>query len=141
MKRKLKMKWWYIPVCVLLVGTGFVSGRYAGAASGTPGSEGDPLVTLSYLEGRLEGQNGGGKRIKLEKGQKLTGEPGTVLILLGGSATATGDALVDVTEGCGAKEDTSLFPYHSYVVTEKTAGCEALSGCTIFVSGEYGVKR
>lgn len=140
MKRKLKMKWWYIPVGMLLVGAGFVSGRYAGAASGTPGSEGDPLVTLSYLEGRLEGQNGSGKRIKLEKGQRVTGNQGTVLILIGGSATVTGDGLADVTEGCAAQEDTSLFPYHSYVVTDETAGCEALSGCTFFVSGEYGLK-
>ncbi len=138
---KRKMKWWYVPVCVLLVGTGFVSGRYAGAAPGTPGSEGDPLVTLSYLEKRLQGNSAVSAKVKLEKGQRLTGTPGTTLILLGGSVTAAGNGLIDVTEGCMAKEETSLFPYHSYVVTEEGAGCEALSGCTVFVSGEYKVKK
>jgi len=138
---KRKMKWWYVSVCVLLVGTGFISGRYAGATSGTPGSEGDPLVTLSYLEERLQGDGAVSEKVKLEKGQRLTGTPGTTLILLGGSVTATGNGLVDVTEGGMAKEETSLFPYHSYIVTEEGTGCEALSGCTIFVSGEYRVKR
>lgn len=137
---KRKMKWWYVPVCVLLVGTGFISGHYAGAASGTPGSEGDPLVTLGYLEKRLEGQNNNGRKVKLEKGQVLAGSPGTNLILLGGSVTAEGSGLVDVTEGNVAKEDTSLFPYHSYIVTEEGSGCAALSGCTVFVCGNYKIK-
>lgn len=137
---KRKMKWWYIPVCLCLLGIGFVSGHYAGATSGTPGSEGDPLVTLGYLEKRLEGQTNTGRKVKIEKDQVLTGTPGTSLIVLGGSVTAAGNGLIDVTEGNVAKDGTSLIPYHSYIVTEEGDGCEALSGCTVFVCGKCEIK-
>lgn len=137
---KRRVKWWYVLGCVALVGVGFFSGHYAGAASGTPGTAGDPLITLSYLEGRLAGQNSSGEKVRLTKGQVLVGSPGTNLIVLGGSVTAAGSGLVDVTQGTAAEENTSLFLYHSYIVTEEDTGCEALSGCTVFVCGEYEMK-
>ena len=116
----------------------FFTGHSAGAASKTPGTTGDPLITLSYLEERLSGSES--ERVQLKKGQSLTGELGTGIIVLGGSVTAAGDGLVDVTAGEKAEEDTSLFLYHSYIVTEKDGGCEALGGCTVLVSGEYEIK-
>ena len=47
-----------------------------------------------------------------------------------------GAGLVDLTEGRLTEEDTSLFMYHNYIVAEETSGCEALSSCTLLVSGE-----
>lgn len=126
-------------VAVLVLGA-FFTGHSAGAASKTPGTTGDPLITLSYLEERLSGVGSVSERVQLKKGQSLTGEIGTGIIVLGGSVTAAGDGLVDVTAGEKAEEDTSLFLYHSYVITEKDGGCEALSGCTVLVSGEYELK-
>lgn len=126
-------------VAVLLAGA-FLTGHYAGAASKTPGSTGDPLITLSYLEGRLAQTGGTVQKVQLGKGQTLTGQQGTGIIVLGGSVTAAGNGLVDVTEGSLAEPDTSMFLYHSYIVAEKGSGCEALSGCTVLVSGEYVIK-
>lgn len=126
-------------VAVLVCGA-FFTGHSAGAASKTPGTSGDPLVTLSYLEERLIGTGGSTERVQLKQGQTLTGATGTGIIVLGGSVTAAGDGLVDVTAGEKAEGDTSLFLYHSYIVAEKNGGCEALSGCTLLVCGEYKVK-
>ena len=129
-----------IGVAVLVAGA-FFTGHSAGAASKTPGSTGDPLVTLSYLEERLGMAQGEVQKVQLSRGEVLTGKPGTEIVVLGGSVTATGSGLVDVTEGSLAEADTSLFLYHSYIATETSSGCEALSTCTVLVSGEYAVKR
>lgn len=124
----------------LLVAVAFFTGHYAGAASKTPGSQGDPLITLGYLEGRLEEIGGGMQKVQLGKGEVLTGETGTGIVVLGGSVTAAGVGLVDLTDGKLTEEDTSLFLYHNYIVAEGTSGCEALSSCTLLVSGEFEVK-
>lgn len=125
---------------VLLVVCAFVTGHYAGAASKTPGGAGDPLITLGYLEERLTGVGGSMQRVQLGKGEILTGEAGTGIVVLGGSLTAEGAGLVDLTEGKLTEEDTSLFLYHNYIVAEDISGCEALSSCTLLVSGEYVIK-
>ncbi len=124
----------------VLVGGAFVSGHYAGAASKTPGTAGDPLVSLSYLEERLGATQGGARKVQLSKGQRLVGKEGTGIVVLGGSVTAAGDGLVDLTAGALAEKDTSMFLYHNYIVAEASSGCEALSMCTLLVSGEYAVK-
>lgn len=125
---------------VMLIAVAFFSGHYAGASSKTPGGSGDPLVTLGYLEGRLAENEGGYRKVQLRKGEVLTGETGTGIVVLGGSMTAEGAGLVDLTEGKLTEEDTSLFIYHNYIVAEGMAGCEALSSCTLLVSGEFDVK-
>ncbi len=125
---------------VLLIAGAFVTGHSAGAASKEPGSTGDPLVTLSYLESRLGESAGVSEKLQLKKGERLLGEPGSSIIVLGGSVTAAGTGLVDVTEGCLAEEDTSLFLYHCYIASEKNSGCEALSAATVLVSGDYKIK-
>ncbi len=127
-------------VAVLVLGA-FFTGHSAGAASKIPGTSGDPLVTLSYLEERLTGAGGTSERVQLKKGESLVGNIGTGIIVLGGSVTAAEDGLVDVTAGEKTEEDTSLFLYHSYIVTEENGGCRALSGCTLLVCGEYELKR
>lgn len=127
-------------LCGVLVAGAFWTGHYAGAAAKTPGSSGDPLITLSYLEGRLASGMGGYEKVMLDKGQIIQGEEGTGVVVLGGSVTAEGGSLVDLTQGSLTQEDTSLFLYHSYIVPEENVGCEALSACTLFVSGKYAIK-
>ena len=124
----------------LLVAGAFFTGHYAGAASKTPGSSGDPLITKGYLEGRLAGIHGTPQKVQLGRGDVLFGETGTGIVVLGGSLTASGAGLVDLTAGSLTEEDTSLFQYHSYIVAEGTAGCEALSSCTLLVSGEFEIE-
>jgi len=125
---------------VLLLAVAFFTGHYAGAAAKTPGSAGDPLVTLGYVEERLAGIGGSPQKVQLSRGDILEGKTGTGIVVLGGSLTATGAGLVDLTEGRLTEEDTSLFLYHNYIVAEGMSGCEALSSCTLLVSGEYEVK-
>ena len=124
----------------VLAAVAFFSGHHAGAASKTPGSAGDPLVSLGYLEGRLAGMGGCPQKVQLTRGEILTGGTGTGIVVLGGSLTAAGTGLVDLTEGILTEEDTSLFLYHNYIVAEGTSGCEALSSCTLLVSGEFELK-
>ncbi|MGN1083838.1 MAG: hypothetical protein ACI4QX_02465 [Lachnospiraceae bacterium] len=124
---------------ILLLAAAFFSGHYAGAASKVPGGAEDPLITLSYLESRLT-EKGGYTTVYLKKGESLVGEAGTGMILLRGSATAAGNAVVDLTEGSLTAEDTSLFLYHSYIVPEENGGCIALSSCTLLVAGEYTLQ-
>lgn len=126
-------------MAVIVIAT-FFTGHYAGAASKTPGSAGDPIITLGYLEGRLAGIGGYSQKVQLSRGETLTGGTGTGIVVLGGSLTAEGTGLVDLTEGRLTEEDTSLFLYHNYIVAEGTAGCEALSSCTLLVSGEFEVN-
>ena len=133
-------RWMLGGLAAVLVLVAFATGHYAGAASKTPGSAGDPLVTLGYLEKRLAAQAGTMEKVELKKGECLTGAEGTGFILLGGSVTAAGGDLVDLTQGSLTRENTSMFLYHNYIVTAAGAGCEALSACTLFVSGEYTVK-
>lgn len=125
---------------VLLLAGAFCTGHYAGAASKTPGSTGDPLITLSYLEGRLEAQTGGYKKVRLNKGETLLGGEGTGIVVLGGSVIATGGGLIDLTGGTLTEEDTSMFLYHNYVAAEENVGCEALAACTLLVTGEYTIE-
>lgn len=138
MKKKHKLLA-IIGVGILTVGA-FLSGHYAGAASAMPGSEGDPLITLSYLESRLGTAGGGAEVVQLAKGKNLTGEPGTGIVVVKGSVTAAGENLVDVTEGSLTEEDTSLFLYHNYIAAERGSGCEALSTCTLLVFGDYTIR-
>lgn len=128
-----------VGIPLMLVGA-FLTGHFAGAASKTPGTTGDPLITLSYLEERLAESGGAFEQLQLSKGQTLTGQPGTRIVVLGGSVTATGSGVVDLTEGSLTEKDTSMFLYHSYIVPEEGAGCEALSACNLLVSGDYKVK-
>lgn len=125
----------------ILIAGAFVSGHYAGAASKTPGSTGDPLITLSYLEERLGQTQGGVQKVMLKKGQTLEGVQGTGIVVLGGSVTAEGSGLVDLTAGSLTENGTSMFSYHNYIIAEDDAGCQALSGCTLLVSGKYTVKE
>ena len=129
-----------IGVAVLMAGA-FFTGHSAGAASKTPGSAGDPLITLSYLEGRLAETGGYSQSVQLSKGQTLVGQQGTGILVLGGSVTAAGGGLVGLTAGSLAEKDTSLFVYHSYIVPEENFGCEALSACTLLVFGGYTIKQ
>jgi len=124
---------------VLLLCVAFFSGRHAGAASKTPGSVGDPLITLSYLEGRLTEQ-GGYTVVTLKKGQSVLGAVGTEIVMLSGSATAKDGGVVDLTEGSLTEADMSLFLYHNYIVPEENGGCMALSSCTVLLRGEYTVQ-
>ena len=111
-----------------------VSALLMGAAiAADPGSEGDPLVTLSYLnsvflpkvEQIAREQAGGGSSgkftlVELAPGKKLTGTLGCELLLRVGSATcsaASSPGLIDETDGSVLEHGGALQKNHLYMMT------------------------
>lgn len=113
----------------------FCSGMTVGAATNEPGSASDPLITLSYLEKRLEHAGSGYECITLKKGETLFLSQGAQVILYTGSAKVSG-SLIDVTEGTLAQEGTKAVKYHSYLAPADESGFTADATCVIFLSGK-----
>lgn len=113
----------------------FCSGMTAGAATNEPGSSGDPLITLSYLEKEMEGIAAGYECITLKKGETLLLSQGAQLILYTGTAFTEG-ILIDITEGNLASDGTKVQKYHAYLVPADKSGFTAEGTCVIFLSGE-----
>lgn len=113
----------------------FCSGMTVGAATGEPGSAGDPLITVSYLEQKLEGIGSGYECITLKKGEKLSLVQGTAVILYTGNAKVYG-SLIDTTSGSLSAEGTAVQKYHSYLAPADESGFTAEGTCVIFLSGK-----
>lgn len=113
----------------------FCSGMTVGAATNEPGSAGDPLITLSYLEKEMEGITDGYECITLKKGETLFLAQGAQVILYTGTASIEG-SLIDTTEGNLATAGTKAQKYHAYLVPADESGFTAEGTCVIFLSGE-----
>lgn len=80
-----------------------------------PGSETDPVISLSYLETALSCQP-----VSLEGGEELRIEPGLGIILIEGSCGLISpeggrSRITDVSEGTVFTEDIELIPGHMYI--------------------------
>ena len=135
MDKKKRNRFWIAGGAVLTGAVLFCSGMTVGAATNEPGSVGDPLITVSYLEQQLEGIGGGYECITLKKGETLTFAQGAAIILYTGSASVTGN-LIDTTAGSLATAGTKAEKYHSYLVPAEGSGFTAEATCAIFLSGE-----
>lgn len=80
------------------------------AASDTPGSKEDPVVTKSYVDNQIAqliGSNGSTetyKAVMLTAGQRLIGNEGTEVILRSGEATAIDNGANGVSDVTGATD-------------------------------------
>ena len=136
-----------------------VSALLMGAAiAADPGSEGDPLVTLSYLnsvflpkvEQLAREQAGGGSSagnftlVELAPGKKLTGTLGCELLLRVGSATcsaASSPGLIDETDGSVLEHGGALQKNHLYMMTiEDRAVVAGGSTVKLMVRGGYTIQ-
>ena len=132
---------------LLLVGTGiFRFGMIAGAASGEPGSSGDPLITQSYLELRLREMSGGDssqngfQKVNIAKGKSLYLNEGTECIIYSGEATVLGSkGLINTTSGALAKKSSSVKLYHQYVSPSNASGMKTMANAIIYVKGSYSI--
>lgn len=113
----------------------FGSGVSVGAATGEPGSIGDPLITESYLKQQLDGLQTGYACVSLAKGKRLELTQGTTVLLYTGSATVAG-TLLDLTEGTLVTAGSSVSRYHVYLVPADGSGFTAAGACVVFVCGE-----
>lgn len=142
-----------ITLCVIamLLGTTIVFSE--------PGSEQDPLVTLSYVNKRIDQVKayidqknsgiGNTKSNKLEvvnltKGQSLIGKAGTEIILRGGKANAIAGelgGLSDITIGKDISMNQAITPNHLLIIPRSDGrGVSAITDAIFLVRGEYEIR-
>ena len=140
-------------------------GAFSVYAATNYGSQEDPLITKSYLDGVVKPELQQALRQELESavgdirsgvgdfvlltlsnGQTVTGNVGTELILRFGSAGAyaydsADTALVDTTSGAAVTGGTALAENHLYMVTIDGNGFTAAGDNTrVLISGAYTVQ-
>lgn len=132
-----------------------------------PGSEKDPLVSLSYLEKRInqlkeyideklsniDGSNGLSSDfevVEILAGQSIIGKEGTEIILRGGTGNGPGkakiialgkDGLSDLTVGKDLKKDEEVPLNHLLIVPRDDGrGVYALNDSVFLVKGRYEIR-
>ena len=134
-----------------------------GVAFSEPGSEKDPLVSLSYLEKRMEqlkfyidekfskisndSQNGTSDSLEVVEilsGQSIIGKNGTEIILRSGKAKIVAGelgGLSDITDGKDLGMD-KLVPLNHLLITPRDDGRGAygITNAIFLVRGEYEIR-
>lgn len=160
MKKKQLLIW----ICVIAAVLGLTAA--AATAAGGAGTQGDPLVTLSYLNDTFTGQimdkvdgliaqrdlqlgqgsggpalptSSGFAVVTLEPGRSLYGEAGCEVLLRSGEAACAASAppgLVDATSGGSLAGGTPLEKNHLYLMTDSRTLTSA-PGAVLLVRGAY----
>jgi len=122
-----------------LLGLGYNLGQRAQAAGAEPGTEGDPLVSKSYVDQFTVLQV-----VNLPKGQKLIADAGAELVLRSGTATAIGSqlgGLADVTAGKDLGTGQAVPANHLLIVPRTDGrGLAAVTDCILLVRGPFTIK-
>ena len=128
-----------------------------------PGSENDPLVTLSYVNEKMENikeyidvklrntSSGTGSSnelivVELSKGQKLIGKSGTEIILRGGKSTAYGvgenKGICDVTKGIDIDNEIDYLPFNHLLIFPRDdgRGVQAHTDSVFMIRGSYEIE-
>lgn len=128
-----------------------------------PGSEKDPLVTMSYVNDKIENlkdyidvklrnlsQNSGFSEglqvVELKPGQKLIAKAGTEIIIRGGKSTAYGvgedKGLSDVTEGMDIDNEKHFLPINHLLIVPRDdgRGVYAHTDSVFMIKGAYEIK-
>lgn len=124
-----------------------------------PGSESDPLVTLSYvnrsieqlktyIDNRLSNLDGSASNelqvVNLSQGQILIGKNGTEIILRGGKGIAVVSelgGLADVTAGNDIGKDANIPANHLLIIPRDDGrGIYCTTDAVFMVRGEYEVR-
>ncbi len=143
MKNKLKKAGAAVFLLVMVGLVFFRAGVKVGAADSEPGSVGDPLVSKSYLDSRLNGLNGVMTKVTLSKGAVLTASEGASIIVYSGNGTVSGNGagLVNVTAGEMTATGISLGKYSTYLFPDAATSITAGSDMVVFVTGTYQVTQ
>lgn len=128
-----------------------------------PGSEKDPLVTLSYVNDKIENLKDyidvkignlsqgsasleGLEIVELKSGQKLIAKAGTEIIIRGGKSTAYGvkvdKGLADVTKGVDIDNEKDPLPFNHLLIIPRDdgRGAYAHSDSVFMVKGAYEIE-
>lgn len=109
----------------------------------TPGDSDDPIITLSYIENILKGEMSF-KVVNMKKGDVLTAQAGTELVLRMGKAqifaTEKG-GVADLTAGVDLADGT-LVPANHYLVVPVAdgRGITAQNDVIVLIKGSYSIK-
>ena len=129
------------------------------AAFSQPGASDDPLVTLSYIEKRIEqlkyyiddkiSNNSSNPSsdlevVEIEQGQSIIGKTGTEIILRGGKAKTIASqlgGLSDITAGVDLKMGQTVPANHMLIVPRNDErGVYAVEKAIFLVRGQYEIK-
>lgn len=147
----------YILILVLLV----LISQIVYASSNEPGSNEDPLVTLSYVEQRIEqmkfyiDQNIASVKsdegnvnlevVELKNGERLIAGQGTEIILRGGKALAIDSplgGLSDITDARDIRKDEVVPSNHLLIVPRDDGrGVKAVTNCILMIKGSYKIEK
>lgn len=152
---KLKKTTLVLGVGIILLGTTLVFAA--------PGSEDDPLVSLSYLEDRIEQleysieekldkitdnekdtESNDLEIVEISAGESIICKDGTEIILRGGKArviAAELGGLSDITAGEDLKMDEQVPPNHLIIVPrDDERGVHATEDAIFMIRGEYEIR-
>jgi len=120
------------------------------AASETPGSKEDPVVTKSYVDNQIARLMGSGgstetyKAIMLTAGQKLIGHEGTEVILRSGEATAIDNGVNGISDVTGAMDlmtGQKVAQNHLLLIPRSDVrGIQATTEIWVMVRGTYTIE-
>ena len=145
MKKKILM----VLAATLIACMLFGGGVYVGAASNGAGSQNDPVVSLSYLEYRLEqlgstgntGETGtaassklatGYKKTELSRGERFMPGEGGIIVLYSGKCTVVGN-VIDLSSAKALGESGSVPAYSQILVPDNASGVVASEKTVLFV--------
>ncbi|MGV8146109.1 MAG: hypothetical protein ACLKAK_05880 [Alkaliphilus sp.] len=131
------------------------------ALNNEPGSEGDPLVTLSYVEQRMEqmqfyidekvAESGRNRTattfevIEVKAGQTLIAGEGTELIIRGGKAAAITSELGGLSDVTAARDILSdeLIPANHLIIIPRDdgRGLKANTDLFIMIKGAFSIEN
>lgn len=127
-----------------------------------PGSESDPLVSLSYVNNKIEqikeyidvklsssqaSEGTGLEIVELMEGECLVGKSGTEIILRGGKSTAYGvevdKGLSDLTDGKDIDSKNNYLPANHLLLIPRDdgRGAYAVTDSIFLVRGRYEIIR
>lgn len=131
-----------VVLTVVLLGV-FRTGIMVGAADNEPGSVGDPLVSKSYLDQRLDALSGVMNKVTVSKGSVLTASEGAMVIVFSGNGTVSGSGagLVNVTGGELTKSGLNVAKYNTYLFPDAATQITAASTMVVFITGTYSVTQ
>jgi hypothetical protein len=114
------------------------------AASGTPGSESDPVVTKSYVDKLLAETGGVFLPVQVAAGKRLIGGAGAEIILRSGEATVIGNesnGVSDLTDGSDLPTGAPARPNHLLLVPRDDGrGIAAVTDLWVMVRGPHTLQ-
>ena len=120
----------------------FGGGVYVGAATSGAGSQNDPVVSLSYLDYRLENLStsgssgvlfGGYEKVTLSRGERYLPGEGGVIVLYSGSCTVVGKGIINLSGSTMLTESNNVPAYSQMLIPDTSSGVVAAESTILYV--------